>query len=387
MNNKNLYPGHKEIVSVKVTGTGDKIVLFNLIYEGINTFNTELNYNVYKTTEEVDIKYNCEKKVRVENGAQILREECNATNISELGSIITSGTLNKSETASKQVLLSEQAIETSERGTVEYYYVEIIYPNLNSNQNSDLNSNIQGKITVESSQKEYISPSLVYTASTVSGENEWYKSVDITGSIDGTSDEYTGTYCIGNTICIPTENLNITNKSFNIEMPSNANSQVLCTSITDKYGISVSSCTESYKVDGEVPTLELTNPTSTQNTITFNINGSDNYSGIDKYYYKIEGGQYKETTSNEVTIANLNPGTNYKVYVYGTDLAGNRSEEKTITIKTKATNVASILDKYTKDNSRSGEITANFTGSTPTTVYSKADDAGTSYVFAGVNPN
>ena len=84
MNNKNLYPGHKEIVSVKVTGTGDKIVLFNLIYEGINTFNTELNYKVYKTNEEVDIKYTCEKKVRVENGAQILREECNAINISDL---------------------------------------------------------------------------------------------------------------------------------------------------------------------------------------------------------------------------------------------------------------------------------------------------------------
>ena len=49
--------------------------------------------------------------------------------------------------------------------------------------------------------------------------------------------------------------------------------------------------------------------------------------------------------------------------------------------------VSDILAKYTKDNSRSGEITANFTGSTPTTVYSKADDDGTSYVFAGENPN
>ena len=186
MNNKNLYPGHKEIVSVKVTGTGDKIVLFNLIYEGINTFNTELNYNVYKTTEEVDIKYNCEKKVRIENGAQILREECNASNIDSLGSVIASGTLNRSEAKSKQILASERAIETSDRGTVEYYYIEIIYPNLNSNQNNDLTSKLQGKITVESSNKEYIALSLVYTASTVSGENNWYKSVDITGSLNGT---------------------------------------------------------------------------------------------------------------------------------------------------------------------------------------------------------
>ena len=49
--------------------------------------------------------------------------------------------------------------------------------------------------------------------------------------------------------------------------------------------------------------------------------------------------------------------------------------------------VSDILANYTKSTSRSGEITAKFTGNTPTTVYSKADDNGTSYVFAGVNPN
>ena len=49
--------------------------------------------------------------------------------------------------------------------------------------------------------------------------------------------------------------------------------------------------------------------------------------------------------------------------------------------------IPEVLAKYTKDNSRSGEITANFTENTPTTVYSKADESGTSYVFAGENPN
>ena len=41
-----------------------------------------------------------------------------------------------------------------------------------NNQNSDLNSNIQGKITVESSKKEYIRPSIVYRASTIFEDNE-----------------------------------------------------------------------------------------------------------------------------------------------------------------------------------------------------------------------
>jgi len=53
----------------------------------------------------------------------------------------------------------------------------------------------------------------------------------------------------------------------------------------------------------------------------------------------------------------------------------------------RANNVSSILAKYAKNTSRTGQVTAPFTENTPTTVYSKADDNGTSYVFAGVDPN
>ena len=53
----------------------------------------------------------------------------------------------------------------------------------------------------------------------------------------------------------------------------------------------------------------------------------------------------------------------------------------------KPLSVTEVLAKYTKNTSRSGSITAKFTESTPTTVYSAADDNGTSYMFAGVNPN
>jgi len=56
-------------------------------------------------------------------------------------------------------------------------------------------------------------------------------------------------------------------------------------------------------------------------------------------------------------------------------------------IDTRPLTIPKIINKYAKDDSRSGEITAKFEDSTPTTVYSKADDNGTSYVFAGVNPN
>jgi len=151
--------------------------------------------------------------------------------------------------------------------------------------------------------------------------------------------------------------------------------------------MSVSSCTESYSVDGEKPTITALYTTTT-NSIHFQINANDNYSGIKEYIYMLDGGEIKTSTSNIISIENLNPGTNYTIHVFAKDNAGNISEEFTIiTTTVKPNDVSAILAKYTKDDSRSGQITAPFTGNTPTTVYSKADDSETSYVFAGVNPN
>ena len=46
-----------------------------------------------------------------------------------------------------------------------------------------------------------------------------------------------------------------------------------------------------------------------------------------------------------------------------------------------------ILAKYIKDDSRSGQLNGKFEESTPNTVYSKTDDDGRSYSFAGKDPN
>jgi len=53
----------------------------------------------------------------------------------------------------------------------------------------------------------------------------------------------------------------------------------------------------------------------------------------------------------------------------------------------KTNNVSSILARYTKDASRTGQVTAPFKNFSSTTVYSKEDDDGISYMFAGNNPN
>jgi len=145
---------------------------------------------------------------------------------------------------------------------------------------------------------------------------------------------------------------------------------------------------ESSEVEYNKPSVRIVNSDSTENTIILNIEGIKASREIDKYFYKVNNGEYKETKNANITINDLNPETEYTISIYVKDRGGIRSEEISTKIKTKEIlTVAKLLNKYTKNSSRSGQITAAFTGNTPTTVYSKADGSGTSYVFAGVNPN
>ena len=62
-NDLDIYPGHKNISSIKVTGSGsDRIAEYNLVWNGINTINTTLKYTVYKTTEQKNPSISCTKK-------------------------------------------------------------------------------------------------------------------------------------------------------------------------------------------------------------------------------------------------------------------------------------------------------------------------------------
>ena len=59
-NDLDVYPGHKTISSIKLTATGDNILVpYNLIWEGTNTINTPLNYTVYKTSSSIDVSVSC----------------------------------------------------------------------------------------------------------------------------------------------------------------------------------------------------------------------------------------------------------------------------------------------------------------------------------------
>ena len=147
-NDLDIYPGHENVSSIKVTATGEnELIPYNVIWEGTNTLNTSLNYTVYKTNTSMNVSASCEQQKSVVDGALRYYEECSISNVDQLGSIIASGTINIGET--KVTLIPDEFITSSEDGEEVYYYVVLEYPNINENQNSDIGGTFSGEVTIE----------------------------------------------------------------------------------------------------------------------------------------------------------------------------------------------------------------------------------------------
>ena len=143
-----VYPGHKNVSSIKVVATGDnELIPYHVIWEGENTLNTTLKYTVYKVEQSINVKATCEKKNQVIEGSKTYYEECNISNESKLGSIISSGEIKKGET--KKNIISDEFITSSKEGEEIYYYVILEYPNNDENQNSDIGGRFSGEVKVE----------------------------------------------------------------------------------------------------------------------------------------------------------------------------------------------------------------------------------------------
>ena len=143
-----IYPGHKNVSSIKVSATGEnELIPYHVIWEGENTLNTTLKYYVYKVERPVEVKATCEKKNGIKDGAKTYYEECSISNESELGSIIASGEIKTGET--KKRIITDEFITSSKEGEEVYYYVILEYPNNNENQNRDIGGRFKGEVTVE----------------------------------------------------------------------------------------------------------------------------------------------------------------------------------------------------------------------------------------------
>ncbi len=150
-NDLDIYPGHKNVSSIKLTATGDNTLIpYNVIWEGSNTLNTPINYTVYKTTNKMDVSASCEKVVGNMGASKIYYEECSISNIDALGSIISTGTIEKGNT--KVTLIPDEFITSSLDGEIVYYYVILEYPNLDESQNIDMGGTFNGEITIEENE-------------------------------------------------------------------------------------------------------------------------------------------------------------------------------------------------------------------------------------------
>ena len=368
-NEADIYPGHIAIASIKVTGTGENTpLLYNVIFEGTNTFTTPINYTIYKLDSNIDVSYSCTPKKEVVSGAMMYYEECSGNNITSLGSAVKTGTISNGKTT----LLDNEVIVTSPEGTITYYYVVIEYPNQDITQNSDLGSTFSGTIKVESNG-EYPTPSVMFVGNTVAGSNGWYKSASVISNITSYTEDYEVKYCTTTSdTCVPDTTPTLSDNSFNVDLSNNQNEQKVCVRITDSYSQIGEGCSLGYKVDGELPTVTIESEEVDKTSIKVTVKGTDSYSGIASYKFSKDNGSSYETvnTSEEsytYTFDNLESGTAYQVKVQIIDQAGNIGEvSKEISTESDITANEYILASANRPTGQTtdwtGETTYYYTG-------------------------
>ena len=333
-NNVDMYPGHTAIASIEVTGIGDnEPLMYNVIFNGTNTFNSPLNYTVYKGESNIEASYTCTNKNDYISGGKTYYEECVGNNIESLGSPISSGTINNGE--GKTILKSDEIMLTIPEGKVVYYYIVIEYPNLDTNQNDDMGSSISGNITIEEGN-EYQKPQVILTGSTTAGSNGWVQSASITTNITTHTGKYEAYYCTTTSdSCTPNTPANGSNNSFTTTLSSNASPQKVCVRVIDEYNQTAERCSDAYYIDDVLPTSNVTIASSTVGSnnwyqaLTFRVSGSDSHSGVSsiRYCTTTSSSCTPSTTVNGIStnVALSSNASAQRVCVQAIDNVGNTS--------------------------------------------------------------
>ena len=125
---------------------------------------------------------------------------------------------------------------------------------------------------------------------------------------------------------------------------------------------------------------------STSDSITINVNGTNGDGEIVKYYYsKDNGSNYEESTSNSYTFNNLTSNTTFYIKVYVEDSNGRVSSEYVTSEETESSFAADYIinNVYTSDGAN-GLYYHDGVG----TYTNASEEAGdNSYRYSGANPN
>ena len=114
------------------------------------------------------------------------------------------------------------------------------------------------------------------------------------------------------------------------------------------------------KIDNEAPGEIKVKKTVTETTIKVKVEAKDKETKIEKYYYKIDDGEFEESEKNEHIFKNLKPGTTYKITIKVVDSLGNE-KELILNITTNAEKIdgSKIEDNTNLDNKNNDNNTDN----------------------------
>ncbi len=132
----------------------------------------------------------------------------------------------------------------------------------------------------------------------------------------------------------------------------------------------------------EVPVINNVTTSSTTDSITINVNGSNGDGTITTYYYSRDNGSnWYESTHNTYTFSSLTSNTTFYIKVKVKDSNGRESAEYSTSEKTKYINP--VVNSVTTSNITTSSITLNVNataGSNNITTYYYSKDNGSSYV-------
>jgi len=356
--NADIYPGHKEVLGLSVTGSGSKNSksYYQFKYEVMeNGLGQNVKVSLYSNSKPIEITdnyFHCEKKnEKIENSNDTkYYETCEEK---DLGFLIEETILNGGK---EELIIGKDAITILKDNVdvTRYYYVVVEFLNLDSPQNEDMNRKLTGKVTVElipgyeqDSQMKYEVASL---------NDSWAQ--EETVRIHVTNEKY-------NIVSMSEdleewEELENKGKEVTIERTFMENKEHTIY-FQDEPGNVQEVAIKTTKVDNKKPTANLS-LTNTDGAITIDASKSfDNESGIVKYYYSFDGESFLETNETKYSIPDN--GISYGIateaiksiqsinaYIKVEDASGNISDIKKATLSRSGDNASSLAYDETVDN-------------------------------------
>ena len=292
------------------------------------------------------------------------------------------------------LLVPDYEISATTAQTIQDWNIEVIFVNLDSDQNANTNKTLTGRLYLTQEQMSSYELTQISNIDATTTYNSIDATLDITNGSAAVSKYYygiekaTGTRSAETVEYVESDlpSYEFTNLEANteytiysyVEDENKIKSNVYSTNIT----------TSEY----EIPTVDSVSHSVTLNSITINVTASNGSNEIVKYMYSKDNGvSWEESTSNTYTFEGLTDSTEYKIKVKVVDSENVESTEyyEAITTEVYILPVVASVDATTTWNS----ITLTPTGTDGTNTidhYEYSIDSGeyqTNNVFSNLNDN